>query len=823
MNRPDRPWLLRELALFLLLILGQSTLAHADTRCVNTVSEFILAYENAEDEDQTINVVAGTYTFATDPGITVAYTKDLKVVGGWNSNCSARQPDPRLTVFTGTTDRIAFHGEESITVESIAVVDTGRVVVSTRDGDVRLERVWLENVCAGDGRCGDQADDPVVVSGTRTQLSQVVAIDNRATGCAVRIPTHDLVEASVQFSLFSGNQSHGLCVRSTGIGGSDEYTLLVQNSIFWDNLQDDLLTRDSPLITLQNNVYQSVDMNPATSIGPVQSLNVDPLFQNAAAGDFRLQAASPAVNTGRLLSLFVMPDQDLDGGQRFIGSAPDRGPFESTSTESTFQVTNTLDTTSPVATGSLRWAIEQANENPGLDRIRFALPDCPRIIELNALLPDITDSVFIDGYSQAGSERNTAQRSFTPTLCVGVRDSALALDHALRIPSSADDNTFLWVSGLAFGGFDIAAVRIAAGSSTWVFGNQFGGELGGNAVGTNAVNVRFGGTSHDNVVGGLEVSQRNLISSAYVAGVELLDNGSGDEGYGHSVRNNLIGLTASGNASAPNAIGVRVRTHNNSIEDTTISGNQGDGVLIEGELAFNNDVRSNDIGRKTFAFCLPPCTPDYALGNIGAGVRVSGGGDNNSLYYNRIAFNGDAGVRFEDGERNLVFANEITSNDGLGIDLGANGVNPSYNSSLVVTGTYANRGINAPTLTAAGGDGSGGEVSGQLLGRNGEYLVQIFRNSSCDASGRGEGLEMVATAVLTISNAQVGENGSATFTAALPDNLTFNGRTLTALVTDNPDNSSEFSACRSYQTVQCREIFKDGMEDSPSPATCTPP
>jgi parallel beta-helix repeat protein len=830
MNRPDRtsPWTARAFATALLLLgAGQAGLAHADTVCVNTVNEFLAAFEDVADQDQTINVVSGTYTFTANPGNAVFLPDHrLTIVGGWNADCTSRQADPRLTVFTGPTASFGLSHQESIEIESITFTDFGRFSLLAREWatteTIHLKRVWFENVCGDDGSCAtgthpNPPDMAVFLWANRVHLSHVVMIDQRDDGCAVHIHAGELEQATVSFSLFTGNDGDGLCVIPSGEDDNPEYELSVQNSIFWNNAQDDIVTRQSPRLILKNNIYQSTDSSPAPESQPLQNLNVDPQFQNAAGHDFRLQPSSPAINSGRFGTL--IPDHDLDGGARVIGPAPDRGPFESPSTESTFQVTNTLDTTSPVATGSLRWAIEQANANPGLDRIRFALPDCPRIIELNALLPDITDSVFIDGYSQAGSARNESVLGFAPTLCVGLRDSSLALDHALRIPAEASDSTLLWVSGLAFGGFDLAAVRIAAGSGSWIFGNQFGGSLGGTALGNNAVNVRLGGTSHDNLVGGSETSQRNLIGSAYVAGVELLDNGAGAEGHDNTVRNNLIGLD--GTTARPNALGVRVRSHRNRIEDNFISGNQGDGVLLEGSLAFENEIRDNAIGLKTIGFCLPPCTT--ALGNSGAGVRLAGGGRDNVVRYNRIRNNGGAGVRLEDGRENLLFSNSISANGALGIDLGAAGPNPVYNSGLAITAGYANRGLNAPTLLTASGSGSGGRVTGQVVSHNGVHLVEIFRNASCDASGRGEGLQSLTAGVVTISNALLGDNGSQSFDFALPADAALDGATLTAVAKDSENNSSEFSACLAYATVPCRELFRDGLEDNPPPPACTPP
>src|SRR5687767_1101620 len=71
----------------------------------------------------------------------------------------------------------------------------------------------------------------------------------------------------------------------------------------------------------------------------------------------------------------------------------------------TFSVTNTNDS----GPGSLRQAILDANANAGSDIIRFDLPGTAvHRIALSSGLPTVTDPVFIDGYSQAGAQMNTA-------------------------------------------------------------------------------------------------------------------------------------------------------------------------------------------------------------------------------------------------------------------------------------------------------------------------------------------------------------------------------------------------------------------------------
>ena len=60
----------------------------------------------------------------------------------------------------------------------------------------------------------------------------------------------------------------------------------------------------------------------------------------------------------------------------------------------TYTVTNTDDS----GNGSLRWAIEQANSNPGLDNIYFDISGTsPHTIQPNTALPEIIYPVVIDG------------------------------------------------------------------------------------------------------------------------------------------------------------------------------------------------------------------------------------------------------------------------------------------------------------------------------------------------------------------------------------------------------------------------------------------
>ncbi|MDW8308412.1 MAG: hypothetical protein RMK20_03465, partial [Verrucomicrobiales bacterium] len=88
--------------------------------------------------------------------------------------------------------------------------------------------------------------------------------------------------------------------------------------------------------------------------------------------------------------------------------------------------TFTVTTTNDSGPGSLREAILQANANAGQDTIAFDLPGAGvRVIRPLSPLPQITDSVVLDGYTQTGASVNTSPLAFNGTILVQL-DGALA-------------------------------------------------------------------------------------------------------------------------------------------------------------------------------------------------------------------------------------------------------------------------------------------------------------------------------------------------------------------------------------------------------------
>jgi hypothetical protein len=105
---------------------------------------------------------------------------------------------------------------------------------------------------------------------------------------------------------------------------TDDYsTLQVRNNIFYSNLQ----IANNGNFAHTNNLYYMVDMINGSGIGYALGSGEkigNPRFVNVGAGDFHLQAGSPAINAGLRLGY----TRDFDDNTVPAGAAPDMGAYE---------------------------------------------------------------------------------------------------------------------------------------------------------------------------------------------------------------------------------------------------------------------------------------------------------------------------------------------------------------------------------------------------------------------------------------------------------------------------------------------------------------
>jgi hypothetical protein len=276
----------------------------------------------------------------------------------------------------------------------------------------------------------------------------------------------------------------------------------------------------------------------------------------------------------------------------------------------TFTVTNT----NVSGAGSLDQAIRDANNNnnsPTIDTIKFNIPTTdpgfglttPGVFTISSTsaLPQITEPLTIDGYSQPGASPNT--------LAVG-NDAVLKIELRRTV---AGPGSGLWIStknttvkGLVINRWE-EGVRISGSGAT-------GNKVQGNFLGTDASGTQDPGDSlfgviidgssspvSNNTIGGDTPARRNIISANNQSGVAISFAGA----TGNKVMGNFIGTDKDGTAdlgNTNNGVFVHNGAANNIIGGTKatmrniISGNNNDGVLIEGSGATGNRVMGNYLG-----------------------------------------------------------------------------------------------------------------------------------------------------------------------------------------------------------------------------------
>jgi titin len=169
---------------------------------------------------------------------------------------------------------------------------------------------------------------------------------------------------------------------------------------------------------------------------------------------------------------------------------------------------------------------------------------------------------------------------------------------------------------------------------------------------------------------------------------------------------------------------------------------------------------------------------------------TNSGAGNCLAWSQNVSGSGYAGARIRGGSTNdAVLGNTIFSNAGLGIDLGAYGVNANVSCDAT---TGDNMAQNYPVLTqAVSGRGIG--IAGTLNSRaNATFRLQFFANPTCGSPifpSNGQGQIYLGQMSVVTSN-----NCNTSFVAALPGEVPA-GYVITATATDSANNTSEFSAC----------------------------
>jgi hypothetical protein len=427
-------------------------------------------------------------------------------------------------------------------------------------------------------------------------------------------------------------------------------------------------------------------------------------------------------------------------------------PSRSATALTVFKVTNTNDT----GDGSLRRAINDAKNDPGVDAIFFKIPG-PGVHVIQPLtdLPAVYDNIAGDsqpGYSgtpliQIDGSLDSSQisdgvfvyRGIIAALDItnfraGIRvfgpgttiiDNYIGVDPGGTVAMGNRNGIVVWDEGTQIGdgnghgnlisGNGNQGILLIAGIDTRIEGNLIGTNAAGNQAIPNAsegVFVHCG--SHDNVIGG-PGSAGNVISGNTGDGVFVGSNGSCGNPKDNVVQGNIIGLDAGGTFPIPN---------------------QQDGVLV-----------NRSIGTHVGTW---PSTGNVIAGNLGAGVEIyrPAGGvlttvDSNLIGVNssggEAVPNGGPGVLIENAESvrvgqriapgHIGNPNVISGNQGGGIRVITSDMTNVFGNLI---GTGSNGAIPVPNIgpgvSISGGTDThvGGGVEGQgnvISANNGDGVV----------------------------------------------------------------------------------------------------
>ena len=332
-----------------------------------------------------------------------------------------------------------------------------------------------------------------------------------------------------------------------------------------------------------------------------------------------------------------------------------------------------------------------------------------------------------------------------------------------------------------------------------------GNFIGTDSMGAVALPNRGGIEGYGLTVGGTAAGARNVISGNTNAGVILTSS---------IIEGNFIGTDVTGTKPLGNtAAGAHIRAATRlggaaPGAGNLISGN-GSGVLIAPTASNNANrggsiVQGNLIGTDVTG-TLPLPNASYGI-TIGRGptlpyvtLATVGGTDpgaGNVIAHNRgpgiqvlTVGIGDPGSDPPPSTSNTILSNSIFANEGLGIDLNADGVTPNDASDADI-GPNALQ--NYPVLSFANSAEGKTTIAGSLhTTASTAVLLQFFSSAARDALGFGEGETLIGSVTVTTD-----ANGNAAFNAELPVAVP-SGRFISATATVNLGSSanqtSEFS------------------------------
>jgi titin len=340
-----------------------------------------------------------------------------------------------------------------------------------------------------------------------------------------------------------------------------------------------------------------------------------------------------------------------------------------------------------------------------------------------------------------------------------------------------------------------------------------GNKIGTNAAGTDSVPNKSGlliggGTKYD-TIGGISVSDRNIISGNKFDGIEIADLYTSN----CNIEGNYIGTDISGTLALPNSIGIGLSTNPSkiNIENNVISGNSYVGLILY-EQSDSNTVYSNKIGVAS--------NGTTALKNKMAGIVIAKTSKYNKIGApnkgNIIAYNDSIGIAvgdYVDTETvfNTISANQIYNNGIMDIDIYPVGVNTN---DVGDTDKGCNEQMNYPVIQSVFLDYHGiatitGTMDCTTYGGPAGIRIELFKSNGANTYNHGGATAYLGDTIIVNSSG----NWSFHCTGLSGSDM------VTATATDIHGNTSEFAE-NSGITVGVKEITSNkGFSVYPNPAS----
>ena len=411
----------------------------------------------------------------------------------------------------------------------------------------------------------------------------------------------------------------------------------------------------------------------------------------------------------------------------------------------TYVVTNTADS----GPGSLRDAINVANGHAGADIIDFDIPGTGvHSIQPATGLPDITDPVVINGYSQPGAAPNTLALGDNAVLEIEINGGTAGFGNLGFSPSGSGSE----LRGIVLNHGPGLFLQSGCHNIT-IDGNFFGTDPTGMTASDITAPVLVQGNTLL-MIGGNTPGARNIIANGSRYGISL----SG--GNSNTVRNNLIGVAADGHTPLGNRVGLSLSLENHD----TIGGNvPGTGNVISASRpAFAGQPAAQSVGLQLTNspqnliqgnLIGTDATGTMAVPNQGAGISIDAASRATDLIGNTVSGNGGDGIDFlavpgaVPGSTSETVSNNFIGTDSNGaqaIGNGGSGITLVGSANVLNDNVISGNGVHGIDIRSEGedvirGNAIGTDASGKSnLGNHGDgVLIETAAGNTIGGTGSG--------------------------------------------------------------------------------------